>query len=276
MDVRMAFFAVAAATLAAVISAHAAVPTERVHYTPNVRAASMKTVRADVMHAKYRNSPMTFRDELGTIVAYPPARSLATVSPTVLYLHGIHGRPDPGCAVMREGATEVGWLLCPSGNVREAGDTYSWSGAPSTKHAFIQRAFRAVAPDEAPSPNILVGFSQGAYAAAEMVRARLGPYRGILLIGASVDIDAEMLAAASVKRIVLAAGELDAAFAPMQRTASRLEQANVRVRFVNLGRVGHTYETSNRTALREALLWVARDVDETNDTPRDETLATHP
>jgi predicted esterase len=105
---------------------------------------------------------------------------------------------------------------------------------------------------------VIVGFSQGAYVALDLVRARLGRYRGLVLIGADVEPAKVLLDAAGVGRIVLAAGALDASYAPLQRAAARLRREGMDVRFVDLGRIGHSYQTTDKEALRDAIAWAGR------------------
>jgi hypothetical protein len=60
-----------------------------------------------------------------------------------------------------------------------------------------------------------------------------------------------------VKRVVLGAGELDAAYAPMLATSKRLEREGIDTRFVSLGRVGHTYVAETGAPLAAAIEWAA-------------------
>jgi len=57
---------------------------------------------------------------------------------------------------------------------------------------------------------------------------------------------------------VLAAGSLDASFAPLQRAAERLRREGMDVRFLDLGPIGHTYQTTDKEALRDAIAWAGR------------------
>lgn len=228
-----------------------------------------RTTRNDGVRTKYPSSPIALRDAQGTVLAFPPRAPLLTgasgTAPsskplTVVYLHGIHGRAENGCPWLREGASEIGWLVCPSANEHLANDTFSWGGTVAEQRAVVARAERAAQAEgaDADSANVIVGFSQGAYVALDLVRARLGRYRGLVLIGADVEPVKALLEAAGVGRIVLAAGELDASFGPLQRAAARLRREGVDVRFVDLGRIGHSYQTTDKEALRDAIAWAGR------------------
>lgn len=208
------------------------------------------------IRAKDLATPVLLRDEQGTILAFPPRAPAHAL--TVVYLHGIHGRAENGCPWLREGASEIGWLVCPAANAPLANGTFSWGGTTLEQRAVVARAEQvahAAGADPARS-NVIVGFSQGAFVALDLVRARLGRYRGLVLIGADVEPVAQELAAGGVTRLVLAAGSLDASFGRLQRSATRLLRAGVDVRFVDLGRIGHSYETTEKERLREAIAWV--------------------
>lgn len=219
---------------------------------------------------KYPSAPLVLDDggPGAGLLAFPPRRvagshgeagsPLAPRAPlAVVYLHGVHGLPQNGCPWLRDGASEIGWLLCPRANERLSNGTYSWGGTIADQRAVVARAervahARGVTPGTA---GVIVGFSQGAYVALDLVRARLGRYRGLVLIGASVEPSRAELGAAGVDRIVLAAGDLDAAAGPMRRAAERLRREGAHVRFVSLGAIGHSYETPHREALADAIAW---------------------
>ena len=90
------------------------------------------------------------------------------------------------------------------------------------------------------------------------MRGHLGSYRGLVLIAADVAPDRALLEGAGVSRVVLAAGELDASFAPLRNAAARLAQEGFDVRFVSLGKIGHTYQTTEKEALRDAIVWAGQ------------------
>lgn len=237
------------------VSARAAArvePTSRAH----VIDARDRTPKVEASRAgKYPTQPFALRQDEHTILAFPPRDAKKLL--TVVYLHGVHGRAENGCPWLRAGASELGWLVCPEANEHLSNDTFSWTGTISDQRAVVARAERAAQAQGADpaSAGVLVGFSQGAYVALDLVHAGLGRYRGLVLIGAEVDPSREVLAAGGIDRIVLAAGDLDGASLPMRRSAERLRAGGVDVRFVSLGRIGHSYETTDREALRDAIAW---------------------
>lgn len=255
-----------AVALAAVISfstrarARARIEPSRATMTKAI-AASDVTRRGDVTRTKVSSQPIVLRDGATALFAYPPQAATASAPAraplTVVYLHGIHGRPENGCPWLREGATEIGWLVCPAANSPLPNGTFSWGGSLGEQHAVVARAEHAAQANgaSAVTANVIVGFSQGAYLAVDLVRARLGSYRGLVLIAADVEPTRAMLTAAGVDRIVLAAGDLDGSSGPLKRTAARLGREGMDVRFVSLGAIGHTYATPETTALRDAIVW---------------------
>lgn len=192
------------------------------------------------------------------ILTYPPKPSVEAPV-TVIYLHGIQGRPEHGCQWFEADVTEIGWLVCPAANQKHPNGTFSWSGSASQKRETVARAEAAPAFDgtDAHEHKVIVGFSQGAYVALDLVRARLGRYRGLVLIGAEANVTRAELEAAGVSRLVLAAGRYDATFAPLERAATRLRKEGMAVRFIDLGTIGHSYVAKDRQALHDAIGWAS-------------------
>lgn len=181
-------------------------------------------------------------------VAAYPARGPGVV---VVYLHGIHGKPENGCPWMR--AAGAGTLLCPRADVHHADGTASWSGERTS--ATVARALRAAgAADDAP---VLVGFSQGAYEVDALVRARKVRARGIVLLAGHLVPDAQALRDAGVARVVLGAATNDATYPALAQEAARLAREGVAVRLVPLGAVGHVYIADDPGVLRDAIGWAA-------------------
>jgi pimeloyl-ACP methyl ester carboxylesterase len=234
--------------------------TARASGSPNARihsvASAERTTLDGAVRGKYSAVPTTIEADGASMIAFPP-RSKDAKAITVVYLHGIHGLPQNGCPWLREGASELGWLVCPAANSPLPNGTFSWGGPLADQHAVVARAERAAqsAGADSNSANVLVGFSQGSYLAVDLVNHRLGNYRGLVLVAAEVEPSADVLRDAGVKRVALAAGQLDGSYAPLRRTAERLRRQGVDVRFVDLGKIGHTYQTTETAALASAIAW---------------------
>lgn len=198
------------------------------------------------------------------MVAFPGARDVAPV----VYLHGIHGRPENGCPWMRGAG---GWLVCPRADVVEPNGTASWSGA-HTASAIVRAtevARRARGPhgprltpraEEEAAP-VLVGFSQGAYEVDALLRRGTLRARGLVLLAADVSPDLSALRAAGVRRIALGGGEADPTFPTLRATAARLAKEGapegIEVKLLSLGAVGHVYVGEDPEVLRAAIRWAA-------------------
>lgn len=251
--------AVVAAVVITAFTVRAAASSGRAR-SPAV-AGTERTLSGDVVRGKVRSAPLVIDAEGRSLLAFPPLpsarRAGAAPLAAVVYLHGVHGRAENGCPWLRDGASEIGWLVCPEANTRLPNDTFSWGGSLHEQRAVVARAERAAHARgaDAASASVLVGFSQGSYVAVDLVNAGLGRYRGLVLVAAEVEPNAAKLRAAGVARVALAAGELDASFAPLRRTAERLRREGVDARFVDLGAIGHTYQTPEREAFAEAIAW---------------------
>lgn len=193
--------------------------------------------------------PVTLHGAHGPVLAYPGAVD----APAVVYLHGIHGRAENGCPWMRSGSPRTGWLLCPEPDVKD-GPGWSWTGRAGDDARVVESALGAT---RSRAPAIAVGFSQGAYVALDLASADRARFRALVLVGADVDPDARMLAARGVRRIVLGATRTEPWRAALERRAAILRRDGLAARFVDLGRVGHTYVGDDPDVLRDAIAWAA-------------------
>lgn len=192
-----------------------------------------------------------------TVLAFAPAKNAPSRPLTVVYLHGVNGRAENGCPWLRAGASELGWLVCPEAVMRAENGTASWGGDVFKQGAVVARAIHAAeANGAAGEPGVAVGFSQGSYVALDLVKTGLRRFRGLVLIAApEAHPSARKLRDAGVARVALAAGSLDAAYAPLVLDARRLEREGIEARFFDLGHVGHTYAAEDTMMLREAITW---------------------
>ncbi len=155
-----------------------------------------------------------------------------------------------------------------------------WSGTAADASRSIHTALDAadaLAPGaRARSGGTLVGYSNGAYFAAEVACAEpAGRWSGLVLMSMKLDLDPKRLARAGVKRVVLAAGDKDGSRASMQAMAARLEAgaqsggagggaASIETRFMSLGDVGHAFPSDMGARMCEAIAWVRGSVCKTS------------
>jgi predicted esterase len=192
-------------------------------------------------------------------VAYAPSDPSAP-RPAIVYLHGMWASPEDSCPYFERASTSFGFLVCPRGNA-PLGEGRMWSGtyatvAPSV-HAAL-RAAEALAPGrlDTTGGGTLVGYSNGAYFAVEVAEAEPGKWTGLVLLSMRLELDAARLRRAGVRRIVLAAGDRDAARASMRTLSARTDAAGLPTRFMSLGPGGHELPSDMDARMCSAIAWV--------------------
>ena len=197
-------------------------------------------------------------------VVYAPQVSRPTPQPVTVLLHGLCGDPGRACAPFVGASTARGWLVCPRGEDACGGGS-RWRLRPEDDMQRVEASVGALARDrkdevDLSSPRILVGFSLGGIAAvriAQSAEAPPGLYAGLVVIASQVHPDPALLMRAGIKRVVLAAGDLDITSKPLQQDARTLAEAGLPTRFVSLGKFGHGYPPDMEERMREPMAWVA-------------------
>ena len=196
--------------------------------------------------------------ELPGVVVFP-ARGIGPHPITVL-LHGMCGDAARSCSHFAEQVTQTSNLVCPRASQRCAGGGVSW---PERDVAEAVEAAVARAKEVLPEPadesrgRTLIGYSLGAYRALRIAQGSSNKYRRVMLIGAKVALDPQLLTQNGVERVLLCAGAWDMMHDPMQREAARLRGAAVQTRFLDLGPVGHAFTPSFANYLPSALSWLS-------------------
>jgi len=198
--------------------------------------------------------------------AYPSRRTSASNLPpiTTVLLHGLCGHPESACAPFIDASTERGWLVCPRGE-DTCGGGARWRLRPDEDGKLVEASLDALTrehPDrvDASSPRVLVGFSLGGIAAVRIAQAETeghGRYAGLVVIASQVHPEGALLQKAGVKRIVLAAGDMDITSVPLQEDARTLNRLGLPTRFVSLGHFGHGYPPDMADLMRAQMAWVA-------------------
>jgi predicted esterase len=196
-------------------------------------------------------------------VFYPPQNGQASPRPVTVLLHGLCGDPRRACAPFVDASTARGWLVCPRGEDSCEGGS-RWRLRPEDDARRVEESLGALARDRAgqvdvTSARVLVGFSLGGIAAVRIAQSAQSPglYSGLVVIASQVHPDAALLKRAGVKRVVLAAGDLDVTSKPLRDDARLLELAGIPTRFVSLGHFGHGYPADMEERMREPMAWVA-------------------
>ena len=184
-------------------------------------------------------------------VFYALPRAGARPGRIIGHLHGICYPPSYSCGRWIGAASDLGVLVCPTGNAR-CGDSGlgppSWEAPTWDELVTIMDGDleRSIAKVEARHPGsirreggVLTGFSRGAYAAPVIARAHPGRSPYLVLIEANVPLAAASLRKAGVRAVALVAGETGTEIAGERKTAAALEQAGFPVRLFVMPRVAH-------------------------------------
>lgn len=179
-------------------------------------------------------------------------------APVLTMLHGMGMSPSWTCERVT-GVRALGFeLFCPTGNVDYGDGTADWAGKGEEKARHLDRAFDAATIDpSAEGGDVLMGFSRGAFVARDVAYARKDRWRGLVLIGAALIPDAELLRASGVRRVVLASGDHDGAKKTMVAARAKLCAAGMPARFVSLGPVWHALPPDSIARMKEALAWAS-------------------
>ena len=214
---------------------------------------SRKTTLDATTRGLHSSAPKTIG---GDVLSFAPATERPT---TVVYLHGVHGKASNGCPHLRDGASEVGWLVCPKADAPEKEGRASWSLDVTSNARTVSHALDAAVKEGASTePGVAVGFSQGGYVTMDLVKSGKVRFKGVVLIAAPEQHpSASKLREMGVERVVLAAGRRDAAYEPLKKDADRLTKEGMAVKFIDLGDVGHTYAAENPQALHDAIVWAS-------------------
>ncbi len=196
-------------------------------------------------------------------VAYPPADA-SEARPPLVFLHGMWSSPEDACATFEPAASPFGFLVCPRGNapLREGHfEGKMWSGTYASVAPNVHAALDAAAalwPGklDRSGGGTLMGYSNGAYFAAEVALHEPGRWTGLVLLSMHLELDAARLRAAGIRRVVLAAGDRDMASTSMRKLADALDAGGVPARFVSLGPAGHELPRDLDARMVEPVAWV--------------------
>jgi pimeloyl-ACP methyl ester carboxylesterase len=200
--------------------------------------------------------------------AMPRARAEERPFRLVGHLHGMCGPPPYACGKWIGAGTDVGIMVCPTGNAR-CGDAPngppSWEAPtwPELVALMDKDLEAAVAKVEAKRPGsvradgaILTGYSRGAYAAPAIARKHPNRWRYLVLIEANVPLSVDGLERSGVRAVALVAGEQGTEIGGMQKTQSELERAGFPARLFVMRRTGHLYSEDMEYVMHDALAFV--------------------
>ncbi len=216
---------------------------------------------ADAARVAPRVQLVPFAEDRQAYVVMPevrtrPARLLAMI-------HGACTGPSYVCGAWASAASEVGLLVCPTGNTTcgpEGTGPPTWEGPFTGIDTDLELSIAAVRQSIAvPTTRegaILVGYSRGAYAAVILAVRHPGRWPFLVLNEADVDLTVPMLRAAGVRSVALIAGEWGTQIAGERRTAETLAAEGYPVRLWEMPKVGHPYSADIEAIMRDALAFV--------------------
>jgi predicted esterase len=178
-------------------------------------------------------------------------------------LHGVCVPPSYVCGGWAATASDVGILVCPTGNTTCGADG---AGGPTWEEPFadmdrdleqaIASTVRRVSPKVTRTGAVLAGFSRGAYVAVILAVRHPGRWPFLILNEADVELTVPMLHAANVRAVALIAGEWSAQVAGERKTAEALAHEGYPARLWVMPKVGHAYSPDIDTIMNEAVHYV--------------------
>jgi predicted esterase len=192
----------------------------------------------------------------GRALVYPPLH--AGKQPLAVMLHGMCDVPQNECPWFAPAVTPHAWLVCPRARIPCRGGGARWSGESDGTVSAAARRLEAARPGEVETTRdgLLIGFSQGAYAAMSIVARQPHHWSRLLLIAAHVSPNAWLLNRDGIERVLLAAGDYDMTHGPMRVVAKRLARGGYPARFMSLGKVGHTFPSDMEQRMTDAVSWL--------------------
>ena len=200
--------------------------------------------------------PAARAEELPTEVVFPPDDATAA-APVTVFLHGMCDTPENECPYFRRAVGRRGWLVCPRAPVAcGGGSKWGGKGDAALIEAAVQRLVTRYPDRVVTSDRTVIGFSQGAFVAAELLQHGEQPYRYALLMAGKVPVVPARVLRGGALRVLLSAGDRDGSSAFMQDAARRLARGGVDARYFSLGNVGHSFAADMDTWLDGALAWL--------------------
>lgn len=184
------------------------------------------------------------------------------------HLHGICHPPSYSCGKWLGAGTDVGVLVCPSGNAR-CGDASvgppsweapTWDELLRTMDADLERSIAKVTARHPGTIRrdgaVLTGFSRGGHAAPVLARMHPGRWPYLVIIEANVPLSAASLRKAGVRAVALVVGELGTEIAGARKTEAELGGAAFPARLFVMPRVAHLYSPNMEQVMADALAFV--------------------
>jgi predicted esterase len=170
---------------------------------------------------------------------YYPPRVQSQMRPAIVYLHGRGGYPEHDCMKWRHVASEIGWLICPSGPEDRGDGARGWANDWVAAKTIIDRSIAALRAKVGRKVqlrgNTLIGFSEGAFIAMNVGVREPRVFNRWLILAATDwywggDGEADLKKSRHIiKRVYLLTGDRDEAVDATRRVFDLLDEAGVHV-----------------------------------------------
>jgi hypothetical protein len=176
-------------------------------------------------------------------------------------IHGVCTAPSYSCGTWLHAASEVGMLVCPTGNAPCADNASlpTWEEPFAKIDEDLETSITKVSaryPELAREGAVLTGYSRGAYAAAIIAARHPGRWPFLILTEADAELTLPMLRGGKVRAVALIAGEWGNQIAGERKNAEDLAAQGYPIRLWTMPKVGHPYSANIEDIMREALTFV--------------------
>lgn len=175
----------------------------------------------------------------------------------VANLHGMCNPPGYACWWWHEAASKHGTMVCPRGNAECAPGVSSWNESITKMDEDLERAIAAV---DAAHPgeisregSFLTGFSLGADVSPSIAQGHPGRWPYLILIEATVSLNADTLRKAGVRGVALLAGELGQNVSGQRKIAEALTAKKFPVKTWVMPKAGHWYSQNIDEIMNDAM-----------------------
>ncbi len=189
--------------------------------------------------------------------------------PVIMYLHGRGGNPSEDCRKWAHVGTQFGWVVCPQGSGTSENGGRSWTNgsvdAASVVNATLDALKVKFQGKVQRRGNVLVGFSEGAWAAMNVGLADQRTWNRWLILGASDAYWGDVSAALDkdkrkVRRVYLLTGENDGVAPNTVKVGETLKKIKVPCMVKLVPGMGHEVPSDRMVSTyRRPLLWLTSD-----------------
>jgi predicted esterase len=180
--------------------------------------------------------------------------------PLVVNLHGMCNPPGYACWWWHDAASKHGTMVCPRGNTECAPGVSSWNESIAKMDEDLERAIAAV---DAAHPGeisregaFLTGFSLGGDVSPTIAQSHPGRWQYLILIEATVSLNADTLRKAGVRGVALVAGELGQNVYGQRKVAETLTAKKFPVKTWIMPKAGHWYSQNIDEIMNDAMEWL--------------------